>query len=120
MTSPWSTPRPERCRLRSAGERWTPLRRGIHFPSSRWSTSMRPEVALRGVRNNLPTLDIRSSHYNYLALHNGMTTLNRLGFLPGVFDVNKVFYPGPILDVMRKSPNLFSDLPPVPRAAMVG
>jgi len=86
----------------------------------RWLTGMRPEVALRGVRNNLPTLDIRISHYNYLALHNGMTTLNRLGFLPGVFDVNKVFYPGPILNVMQKSPNLFSDLPPIPRAAMVG
>jgi ABC-type nitrate/sulfonate/bicarbonate transport system substrate-binding protein len=86
----------------------------------RWLTGMRPEVALRGVRNNLPTLDIRISHYNYLALHNGMTTLNRLGFLPGVFDVNKVFYPGPILNVMRRSPNLFSDLPAIPRSAMVG
>ena len=86
----------------------------------RWLTSMRPEVALRGVRNNLPTLDIRISHYNYLALYNGMTTLNRLGFLPSVFDVNKVFDSGPILNVMRKSPNLFSDLPPIPRSAMVG
>src|SRR5574341_553461 len=70
----------------------------------RWLTAMRPEVALRGVRNNLPNLDIRISSYNYLALHNGMTTLNRLGFLPGVFDVNKVFMPGPMLNVMRSSP----------------
>lgn len=86
----------------------------------RWLTAMRPEVALRGVRNNLPNLDIRISHYNYLALHNGMTTLNRLGFLPGVFDVNKVFFPGPMLNVMKNSPNLFSDLPGIPRTATVG
>ncbi|HEU5299086.1 MAG TPA: NrtA/SsuA/CpmA family ABC transporter substrate-binding protein [bacterium] len=86
----------------------------------RWLTSMRPEVALRGVRNNLPTLDIRISSFNYLALHNGMTTLNRLGFLPGVFDVNKVFMPGPILNVMKNHPALFSDLPAIPRSAMVG
>ena len=86
----------------------------------RWLTAMRPEVALRGVRNNLPNLDIRISHYNYLALHNGMTTLNRLGFLPGVFDVNKVFFPGPMVNVMKNSPNLFGDLPAIPRAATVG
>lgn len=86
----------------------------------RWLPGMRPEVALRGVRNNLPTLDIRISSFNYLALHNGMTTLNRLGFLPGVFDVNRVFMPGPILNVMRNQPSLFSDLPPIPRQAMVG
>ncbi|MDQ7842972.1 MAG: NrtA/SsuA/CpmA family ABC transporter substrate-binding protein [Armatimonadota bacterium] len=86
----------------------------------RWLTGMRPEVALRGVRNNLPTLDIRISYYNYLALHNGMTTLHRLGFLPGVFDVNKVFHPEPMLNVMRRYPNLFSDLPPIPPSAMVG
>lgn len=86
----------------------------------RWLPALRPEVALRGVRNNLPTIDIRISSFNYLALHNGMTTLNRLGFLPGTFDVNKVFLPGPMLNVVQKYPELFSDLPPIPRSAQVG
>ncbi len=86
----------------------------------RWLPGLRPEVALRGVRNNLPTLDIRISCFNYLALHNGVQTLNRLGFIPGTFDVNKVFVPGPILNVMRQYPQLFSDLPPIPRTAQVG
>ncbi|MGH2524583.1 MAG: ABC transporter substrate-binding protein, partial [Anaerolineales bacterium] len=86
----------------------------------RWLPGLRPEVALRGVRNNLPTLDIRISSFNYLALHNAVTTLNRLGFIPGTFDVNKVFMPGPILSVMRKHPDLFADLPPIPRAALAG
>ena len=88
--------------------------------STRWLTGLRPEVALRGVRNNLPTLDIRISCYNYLALHNGVQTLNRLGFIPGTFDVNKVFMPGPIQNVMRRNPSLFADLAPIPARAQVG
>ncbi|MDR7419728.1 MAG: NrtA/SsuA/CpmA family ABC transporter substrate-binding protein [Armatimonadota bacterium] len=88
----------------------------------RWLPGLQrtPEVALRGVRNNLPTLDIRISYFNYLSLHNAVVTLNRLGFLPGTFDVNKVFMPGPINEVMRKHPDLFADLPPIPRTAQVG
>lgn len=86
----------------------------------RWLSALRPEVALRGVRNNQPTIDIRISYFNYLALHNAMTTLNRLGFIPGTFDVNKVFVPGPINGVIEKYPDLFSDLPPIPRSARVG
>ena len=88
----------------------------------RWLPGLQrtPDVALQGVRNNLPTLDIRISSFNYLALHNAVTTLNRLGFLPGVFDVNKVFMPGPMNDVIRKHPDLFSDLPPIPRNAVAG
>jgi ABC-type nitrate/sulfonate/bicarbonate transport system substrate-binding protein len=88
----------------------------------RWLPGLQrtPEVALRGVRNNLPTLDIRISYFNYLALHNAVTSLNRLGFLPGTFDVNRVFMPGPILAVMARHPELFDDLPPIPRAAQVG
>jgi hypothetical protein len=72
------------------------------------------------VRNNLPTLDIRISSYNYLALHNAVVTLHRLGFTAGAFDVNKVFMPGPLLTVMQKHPELFSDLPAIPRLAQVG
>jgi ABC-type nitrate/sulfonate/bicarbonate transport system substrate-binding protein len=87
----------------------------------RWLPGLQrtPEVALRGVRNNLPNLDIRISYFNYLSLHNAVVTLNRLGFLPGTFDVNKVFMPGPILEVMKKQPDLFSDLTPIPRSAQV-
>lgn len=88
----------------------------------RWLPGLQrtPEVALYGVRNNLPTIDIRISAFNYLALHNAVTTLNRLGFIPGTFDVNRVFMPGPILAVMARYPELFADLPPIPRAAQVG
>jgi ABC-type nitrate/sulfonate/bicarbonate transport system substrate-binding protein len=86
----------------------------------RWLPALRPEVALRGVRNNLPTIDIRISSFNYLALHNAVQTLNRLGFVTGTLDVNKVFMPGPILNVMRRHPDLFSDLPAIPRSAQVG
>lgn len=86
----------------------------------RWLPGLRPEVALRGVRNNLPTLDIRISCYNYLALHNAVQALNRLGFIPGTFDVNKVFMPGPILNVMKNHPQLFADLPPIPSRVQAG
>ncbi len=86
----------------------------------RWLTGTRPEDALHGVRNNLPNVDIRISYFNYLALHNAVTTLNRLGFIPGTFDVNKVFMPAPILSVLQKYPDLFADLPPIPRSAQVG
>lgn len=85
----------------------------------RWLPGTRPEDALHGVRNNLPNVDIRISYYNYLALHNAVVTLNRLGSITGTFDVNKVFMPGPMLSVMRKSPELFADLPPIPREAQV-
>jgi sulfonate transport system substrate-binding protein len=88
----------------------------------RWLPGLQgtPAVALRAVRNNLPNIDIRISYYNYLALHNAVVTLNRLGFLPGTFDVNRVFAPGPISSVMREHPDLVSDLPPIPKAAQVG
>jgi len=88
----------------------------------RWLPGLQgtPAVALRGVRNNRPNIDIRISYYNYLALHEAVLTLNRLGFTLGVFDVNKVFMPGPIYSVMKKYPDLFSDLPPIPKAAQAG
>lgn len=88
----------------------------------RWLPGLQrtPEVALYAVRNNLPTIDIRISYFNYLALHRAVVTLNRLGFIPGTFDVNKVFMPGPMLAVIAKHPDLFADLPPIPRAAHVG
>lgn len=87
--------------------------------ATRWLTALNPEVALLGVRNNLPTLDIRISRFTYEALHTGMSTLNRLGFLDDTFDVNRVFMPGPILNVMRDHPELFNDLPPIPASAQV-
>lgn len=86
----------------------------------RWLPGLRPEIALRAVRNNLPTVDIRISCYNYLALHNAVQTLHRLGFIPGTFDVNRVFMPEPLLNVMRRHPQLFDDLPPIPPRARVG
>lgn len=86
----------------------------------RWLPGLDPAIALRAVRNNLPAVDIRISAYTYQALYQGMATLHRLGFLPGTFDVNRVFMPGPMLGVMRREPGLFSDLPPIPRSAQVG
>ena len=88
--------------------------------STRWLTALRPEVALRGVRNNLPTIDIRISCFNYLALHNAVQTMHRLNLITSTFDVNKVFLPGPILTVIQRNPELFADLEPIPRFAQVG
>lgn len=85
----------------------------------RWLPALRPEDALHGVRNNQPTIDIRLSCFNYLALHNAVQTLHRLGLITGTFDVNKVFTPGPILSVMRRQPELFDDLAPIPGAVQV-
>lgn len=46
-------------------------------------------------------------------------SLNRLDIFKATFDVNKHIEPKHILKSWRDSPELFSDLPPIPANAMI-
>ncbi len=82
--------------------------------ATRWIPGLAPEVAREAMVHNIEQNDRRLSAANYAALHRAMTTLHRLGFLPGTFDVNRHIDPRPILEVMATRPELFADLPPIP------
>ena len=86
----------------------------------RWLPGTRPEIAQDAMKYNVQQLDIRISANNYRALHSANDRLNKLGHIPSVIDVNKVFAPHYILKVMKEHPDLFSDLAPIPSAAQVG
>jgi sulfonate transport system substrate-binding protein len=59
-------------------------------------------------------VDRRISAHNYRALWKAQDTLQRLGVIKTVFDVNKHIEPKFILNVMKAHPDLFSDLQPIP------
>ena len=63
---------------------------------------------------NIQQVDRRISAANYRALWKAQDTLQRLGVLKSVFDVNKHIEPKHIINVMAKHPDLFSDLQPIP------
>jgi sulfonate transport system substrate-binding protein len=88
--------------------------------AARWLPGTRPEIALEAMKYNIQQLDIRISANNYRALFSANDRLNKLGHIPSVLDVNKVFAPQYMLKVMKEHPDLFSDLPPIPQAAQVG
>ena len=88
--------------------------------AARWLPGTRPEIALEAMKYNIQQLDIRISANNYRALHDANERLNKLGYIPSVIDVNKVFAPQYILKVMREHPDLFSDLAPIPQGVQVG
>ena len=68
---------------------------------------------------NIQQADRRLSANNYRALWSAQDRLNRLGILKTTFDVNKHIEPKHILKVMKDSPELFADLPPIPADALV-
>lgn len=86
----------------------------------RWLPGTRPEIAQEAMKYNIQQLDIRISANNYRALYSANDRLNKLGHIPSVIDVNKVFAPQYMLKVMKEHPDLFSDLAPIPQAAQVG
>ncbi len=86
----------------------------------RWLPGTRPEIAQEAMKYNIQQLDIRISANNYRALYSANDRLNKLGHIPSVIDVNKVFAPQYILRVMKEHPDLFSDLALIPQAAQVG
>lgn len=88
--------------------------------ASRWLSSLDPEIATAAMEFNVRQLDPRISACNYAALDQAITTLNELGSIDGVFDVNDVFAPTAIGAVEATQAGLFSDLAAVPDSAAIG
>lgn len=87
--------------------------------ATRWIPGLDPAVAEKAMAFNIQQADRRLSANNYAALHSAVATLNRLGFIDKTFDVNKHMNASYIVDVMKTKPELFSDLPKIPEAAMI-
>jgi sulfonate transport system substrate-binding protein len=88
--------------------------------ATRWIPGLKADVAEAAMQFNIQQTDRRLSANNYRALWSAEDRLNRLGFIKSTFDVNKHIEPKHILAVMRKHPDLFSDLPPIPPDAAIG
>lgn len=82
--------------------------------ATRWIPGLKLDVAEKAMEFNVQQLDRRLSANNYRALWSAQDRLQRLGVIKSVFDVNKHIEPKPILNVMKKHPELFADLPPIP------
>ena len=81
---------------------------------TRWIPGLKLDVAETAMQHNIQQVDRRISAYNYRALWKAQDTLQRLGVIKSVFDVNKHIEPKFILKVMKEKPELFSDLQPIP------
>ena len=86
---------------------------------TRWIPGLKLDVAEQAMQYNIQQVDRRISAHNYRALWKAQDTLQRLGVLKSVFDVNKHIKPKFILAVMAKHPDLFSDLAPIPAEVAV-
>ena len=81
---------------------------------TRWIPGLKLDVAETAMEYNIQQVDRRISAHNYRALWKAQDTLQRLGVIKSVFDVNKHIEPKFILSVMKSHPELFSDLQPSP------
>ena len=81
---------------------------------TRWIPGLKLDVAETAMQYNIQQVDRRISAHNYRALWKAQDTLQRLGVIKSVFDVNKHIEPKFILNVMSTYPDLFSDLQPIP------
>jgi sulfonate transport system substrate-binding protein len=81
---------------------------------TRWIPGLKLDVAEAAMQYNIQQVDRRISAHNYRALWKAQDTLQRLGVIKSVFDVNKHIEPKYILTVMSTNPELFADLPPIP------
>ncbi len=81
---------------------------------TRWIPGLKIDVAETAMQYNIQQVDRRISAHNYRALWRAQDTLQRLGVIKTVFDVNKHIEPKFILNVMKTHPQLFSDLQPIP------
>jgi sulfonate transport system substrate-binding protein len=81
---------------------------------TRWIPGLKLDVAETAMQYNVQQVDRRISAHNYRALWKAQDTLQRLGVIKSVFDVNKHIEPKFILNVMKTYPDLFSDLQPIP------
>jgi len=81
---------------------------------TRWIPGLKLDVAETAMDYNIQQVDRRISAHNYRALWKAQDTLQRLGVIKSVFDVNKHIEPKFILSVMKTHPQLFADLQPIP------
>jgi sulfonate transport system substrate-binding protein len=88
--------------------------------ATRWIPGLKQEIAEAAMQFNIQQADRRLSANNYRALWSAEDRLNRLGILKTTFDVNKHIEPKHILKVMKDSPELFADLPPIPADVAIG
>jgi sulfonate transport system substrate-binding protein len=88
--------------------------------ATRWIPGLKLDIAETAMQFNIQQLDRRLSANNYRALWSAQDRLQRLGVIKSVFDVNKHIEPKPILNVMKKHPELFADLPPIPADVAIG
>jgi ABC-type nitrate/sulfonate/bicarbonate transport system substrate-binding protein len=87
--------------------------------ATRWIPGLKQDIAEAAMQFNIQQADRRLSANNFRALWSAEDRLNRLGILKTTFDVNKHVDPKYILTVMKKHPELFSDLPPIPAAVAI-
>jgi sulfonate transport system substrate-binding protein len=87
--------------------------------ATRWIPGLKQDVAEAAMEFNIQQADRRLSANNYRAMWAAQDRLHRLGVIKETFDVNKHMDATYIVNVMKKHPELFSDLPPVPANVMV-
>jgi sulfonate transport system substrate-binding protein len=88
--------------------------------ATRWIPGLKQDIAEAAMQFNIQQADRRLSANNYRALWAAQDRLHRLGVIKDTFDVNKHMDATYIVNVMKKHPELFSDLPPIPADVAIG
>jgi sulfonate transport system substrate-binding protein len=88
--------------------------------ATRWIPGLKQDIAEAAMQFNIQQADRRLSANNYRALWAAQDRLQRLGVIKDTFDVNKHMDATYIVNVMKKHPELFSDLPPIPADVAIG
>ena len=74
---------------------------------TRWIPGLKLDVAETAMQYNIQQVDRRISAHNYRALWKAQDTLQRLGVIKSMFDVNKHIEPKYILNVMKTTRSCF-------------
>jgi ABC-type nitrate/sulfonate/bicarbonate transport system substrate-binding protein len=88
--------------------------------ATRWIPGLKQDIAEAAMEFNIQQADRRLSANNFRALWAAQDRLQRLGVIKETFDVNKHMDATYIVNVMKKHPELFSDLPPIPADVAIG
>ena len=88
--------------------------------ATRWIPGLKVDIAETAMEFNIQQADRRLSANNFRALWSAQDRLSRLGVIKSTFDVNKHIEPKHIVNVMKKHPELFSDLPAIPADVAIG
>lgn len=88
--------------------------------ATRWIPGLKQDIAEAAMEFNIQQADRRLSANNYRAMWAAQDRLQRLGVIKETFDVNKHMDATYIVNVMKKHPELFSDLPPIPADVAIG